>query len=89
LFLSAGDKLREHGLVVPPMHDRSKHIPRPNMQAGFITALVLPLWNCLMEPAFKQLLDASEIVSGLKTNLGTYTDMIEKAKAAQAAETKP
>ena len=85
LLPSAGDKLREQGLMVPPMNDRSKPIPRPNMQAGFITALVLPLWAHLVEPAFAQVLDVREIVAGMRANLARYLELVAAAKAAVAA----
>ena len=65
-----------------PMNDRLKPIPRPNMQAGFISALVLPLWNHLAEPAFAQIMDVTPVLEGLHENLDRYMDMIEKAKAA-------
>lgn len=83
-FWIQGDKLKEASLTVPPMHDRVKPIPRPNMQAGFITALVLPLWTLMTEPAFQQIMHIEEILDGLKTNLNTYKDMIEAGKAAAA-----
>ncbi len=87
-FVLAGDKLREHQLAVPPMHDRYKPIPRPNMQAGFISALVLPLWTHLVDPVFAQIMDVKDITNGMRANLGRYTDIIKAAKEKAEREAK-
>lgn len=70
------------------MHDRFKPIPRPNMQAGFISALVLPLWTTLVDPVFAQIMDVSAIANGMKANLGRYTEMIKEAKERAEREAR-
>jgi hypothetical protein len=44
-FYAQGDRERELGLPVTPMLDRSKPTPLPKFQAGFINAIVLPLYK--------------------------------------------
>lgn len=56
------------------------------MQAGFITALVLPLWSHLLEPAFAQVMDVRAIVAGMRANLARYTELIEREKERAARE---
>ena len=47
-FFTQGDLLRRAGLPVLAMHDRNAPLSRAHSQAGFITALVLPLWSLLV-----------------------------------------
>lgn len=46
-FYLQGDEERRRGMPVTPMMDRSKPIPMEKFQAGFINAIVLPLFKSL------------------------------------------
>jgi 3'5'-cyclic nucleotide phosphodiesterase len=83
-FFRQGDKMREEkekdpGFVLPQMHDRKNPIPRARMQAGFIAALVLPLWRTFTEMPFSEKIDVHHIVDKLEETLHHYTDITLKA----------
>lgn len=44
-FYVQGDRERDMGFTVTPMLDRSKPTPLPKFQAGFINAIVMPLYK--------------------------------------------
>ena len=46
-FYAQGDRERERGWDVTPAFDRTKPIPKPKFQLGFINAIVLPLYEAL------------------------------------------
>ena len=68
------------------MHDRLKPMVRSNMQAGFITVLVLPLWAHLAEPLFARVVDVSEVLASLRRNLARWTAQIQHAAADATGE---
>lgn len=86
-FYSQGDKERELGMPVTPMLDRTKPIPLPKFQAGFINAIVLPLY---LEIHRFSIIDIPEPVAQLEANLAEWNRQIAAPTPdAQAANTVP
>lgn len=92
-FHRQGEAMTAAGLVpLPLMFDRQAASAAgpthgSNLAAGFMTALVLPLWNSLADPVLVQggVLDVSEVVKALKCNLGRHLGLIEEGKKKKMA----
>ena len=83
-FHNQGDLMKATGLVVPAMHDRNSSaslLNRAQTQAGFITVLVLPLWDMIANaPLFKKVMVCADVYNSLDTNLKDYIAVINSEK---------
>ena len=75
--------MRAHLMPVSPMYDRAAPLPRAEMQCGFISGMVLPLWAQLAHPALAGLLDVREVVAAMRANLARYKGEAERERAAR------
>jgi hypothetical protein len=78
--------MRDVGLPVPPMHDRGTAGRGSNIQAGFITALVLPMWASLADPVLSGVLCVDEVLGGIRGNLSRHLQDIEDSAKQQRTE---
>jgi len=91
-FHNQGDLMKATGLVVPAMHDRNSSaslLNRAQTQAGFITVLVLPLWDMIANtPLFKKVMVCADVYNSLDNNLKEYISVInsEKEKLSSAGK---
>jgi hypothetical protein len=84
-FHNQGDLMKACGLVVPAMHDRNSGsaslLNRAQTQAGFITVLVLPLWDIIANtPLFQKVMLCSDVYESLDKNLKDYISTINSEK---------
>jgi hypothetical protein len=83
-FHNQGDLMKATGLVVPAMHDRNSSaslLNRAQTQAGFITVLVLPLWDVIANtPLFKKVMVCADVYETLDKNLKEYISVINSEK---------
>lgn len=80
-FYSQGDKMRDYGLPVPPMHDRNhQSLSSSNMVAGFMKALVIPLWESLNHRVVQSICRIDPVLNGLQQNFTKHLEIIENAK---------
>ena len=81
--------MRAAGLPVPAMHDRHSPLSRAHSQAGFVTALVLPLWGVLAGPLFAGIVDVGPVMRGMAANLARYRQMVLAGTGGGGAAAQP
>ena len=85
-FYAQGDAERAMGYTVTPFLDRTKPIPQPNFQSGFIKAIVRPLFSALHEGMAKFGVDVTTCLRNLDQNLSVWTKRIESANSVRRDE---